>query len=223
MDPSGETWYDVNGNRIFIDDGNEDMAITVSQMQFNRLERKFEKDRNYEQYRDKLADINGYTTTNTIFGKFSEFSRNGNGTETLPGVEVVWHKPNDAPDAARQDYSGFFGHLDYFWNGGIADGYKHNIDGQVIGIAPLMGNPPVPSFKGGNPVKSINQLQKLVNIGKAPKTITRFDKVKNLKEIDHVHFSNGSALNLDGTWRHGFKTLTNEEIKFLKLYEWTIP
>ena len=152
MDPSGETWYDVNGNRIFIDDGNEDMAITVSQMQFNRLERKFDKNRNYEQYRDKLADINGYTTTNTIFGKFSEFSRNGNGIETLPGVEVVWHKPNDAPGAARQDYSGFFGHLDYFLSGGIADGYKHNIDGQVIGIAPLMGNPPVPAFKGGNVV-----------------------------------------------------------------------
>ena len=159
-DPSGQTWYDVRGKRKFIDDGvDDDMTIKVSQMQFRRLERRFENDRNYEAYRNKLADINGYTTTHTIFGKFSEFSRNGNGTEVLPGVEVRWHRPNDAPGAARQDYSGFFGHLNYFWNGGIADGYKHNIDGQVIGFAPLMGTPPVPAFKGGNMIKGLKTLQ----------------------------------------------------------------
>jgi len=102
-DPSGQTWYDVRGERRFIDDGvDDDMAIKVSQMQFRRLERKFENDRNYEAYRDKLADINGYTTTHTIFGKFSEFSRNGNGTEVLPGVEVRWHRQNGIPYSDRQ-------------------------------------------------------------------------------------------------------------------------
>jgi RHS repeat-associated protein len=223
-DPSGETWYDVNGERKFIDDGvDDDMAIKVSQMQFRRLERRFEKDRNYEVYRNKLADINGYTTTHTIFGNFSEFSKNGSGVVTLPAIEVRWHKPNDAPGAARQDYSGIWGVLNYFWNGGIADGFKHNYDGQVIGVAPIMGNPPIPAFKGGNVVKSVNQLNKLVNIGKAPKTITRFDPIRRAGDLKHVHFSNGSALNLDGTWRHGVKILTNEEINFLQLYGWPTP
>jgi RHS repeat-associated protein len=93
VDPSGETWYDVDGKRRYIDDGIDDMAIEVNRRQFNRLERKFENNRNYEQYRDKLANINGYTTTNTLFGNFKEMSQNGNGTRMLPGVEAVWHRP----------------------------------------------------------------------------------------------------------------------------------
>ena len=40
--------------------------------------------------------------------------------------------------------------------------------------------------------KSINQLQKEVNSGKAPKGIERFDKGKILNEQDHVHFSKNS-------------------------------
>ncbi|MDR2206282.1 MAG: RHS repeat-associated core domain-containing protein [Flavobacteriaceae bacterium] len=71
--------------------------------------------------------------------------------------------------------------------------------------------------------KSMNQLNKLVKIGKAPKSILRFDLGKVKGEINHVHFDNGAALNIDGTWKHGSKVLTNKEIKFLQENGWTIP
>jgi RHS repeat-associated protein len=92
IDPSGQTWYDVNGNRRFIDDGIDNMIIEISKRQFNRLERKFNNVRNYEKYRDKLAEINGYTTK-TTFGNFKEMSKNGSGVEMLPGIDVHWHRP----------------------------------------------------------------------------------------------------------------------------------
>ena len=72
-------------------------------------------------------------------------------------------------------------------------------------------------------IKSINQLNKLIKTGKLLKTITRFDKGKIFGELDHVHFSNGAALNIDGTWKHGSKVLTNKEIKILTENGWTLP
>ena len=224
-DPSGQTWYDVRGKRKFIDDGvDDDMAIKVSQMQFRRLERRFENDSNYEAYRDKLADINGYTTTHPIFGNFSEFSQNGDGTKVLPGVEVRWHRPSDAPCAARQDYSGFFGHLNYFWNGGIADGYKHNIDGQEIGVAPLMGTPPVPALKGGSVIKGLKTLQTGGNTLKPEtlkalgltqeqgnKAIHALKKAENVLPNQHGKImSNGDYL-LDGIYKGNL-------FEYLRLY-----
>ena len=90
-DPSGETWYDVNGDRKRIDDGVDDLLIEVSQRQFNRLERKFDRNRSYEAYRDKMSEKNGFT----IFGNFGEFSRNGNGLTTLQGVEMAFNRPTE--------------------------------------------------------------------------------------------------------------------------------
>jgi RHS repeat-associated protein len=72
-------------------------------------------------------------------------------------------------------------------------------------------------------IKGINQLNKLVKTGKAPKTITRFDKGKIMGELDHVHFKDGAALNVNGTWKHGSKQLTNAEATFLQKYGWTLP
>ena len=46
------------------------------------------------------------------------------------------------------------------------------------------------------------------------------------REKDHVHFSDGTALNKDGTWKHiKNKThkFTNEEKKYLKENGWKIP
>lgn len=72
--------------------------------------------------------------------------------------------------------------------------------------------------------KSINQLNKVVQTGKAPKSIKRFDKGKDINQaVDHVHFIDGSALRKDGVWRHGQRQLTNEETKFLKDNGWAIP
>ena len=84
---------------------------------------------------------------------------------------------------------------------------------RAVGAAP----------RGFSKFKSINQLNKLVQTGKLPKTITRFDKGKILGELDHVHFRNGSALNINGTWKHSSKILTNKEIKILTQNGWALP
>ncbi len=47
-----------------------------------------------------------------------------------------------------------------------------------------------------------------------PITIKRFDRRKIFGKFDHVHFTDGSALNRNGTWKQGFRLLTNKEIKF---------
>ena len=69
-------------------------------------------------------------------------------------------------------------------------------------------------------------MQKDVATGRAPKNIDRFDKGSGFREKDHVHFSDGTALNKDGTWKHiKNKThkFTNEEKKYLKENGWKIP
>lgn len=77
--------------------------------------------------------------------------------------------------------------------------------------------------KAAMKVLSVNQLENLVRLGKAPKGIVRFDKYKNSYEIAHVHFDNGSALYMNGKWRHGSKVLTNTEKEFLKKHGWQLP
>ena len=75
----------------------------------------------------------------------------------------------------------------------------------------------------GTKGKSINQLQQDVSRGKAPDGIKRFDKGNpKHKEQDHVHFENGSALNKDGTWKHGKGNLTKEQQNYLKQNGWNI-
>ena len=71
----------------------------------------------------------------------------------------------------------------------------------------------------------MNQLQREIRQGKAPKGITRLDKgdIKH-KEQPHVHFKDGSALNKDGTWKHGDgkNTLTKEQAQYWKQNGWDI-
>ncbi len=73
--------------------------------------------------------------------------------------------------------------------------------------------------------KSINQLQKDVEKGKAPKGIERFDSPKVKGEQEHVHFegSGNNALNKDGTWKHGNVELTKKQIEYLKENGWKTP
>ena len=70
--------------------------------------------------------------------------------------------------------------------------------------------------------KSINQLQQDVKKGKAPKGITDFHTGKIPGEQDHVHFKDGSALNKDGTWKHGKGNLTNDQKQYLEQNGWNI-
>lgn len=44
----------------------------------------------------------------------------------------------------------------------------------------------------------------------------------NKGEQPHVHFKDGSALNKDGTWKHGHGKLTNEQKQYLKQNGWDI-
>lgn len=72
--------------------------------------------------------------------------------------------------------------------------------------------------------KSINQLNKEIQKGKTPEGIIRFDKGTDRPgEQPHVHFKDGSALNQNGTWRHGKIDLTKEQIKYLENNGWKIP
>ncbi len=70
---------------------------------------------------------------------------------------------------------------------------------------------------------SLNQFQKQVERGKTPKSVDRVDKGLGPHEQDHVHFKDGSALNRDGTWKHGGRELTKAESELLQQFGWTIP
>jgi hypothetical protein len=63
IDPNGLTDYAVNGTIRTINDGHNDIRIEVSQRQFNKLQKKFDKSgKSYERYRTKLMEKNGYFT-----------------------------------------------------------------------------------------------------------------------------------------------------------------
>ena len=89
FDPNGLTDYEVNGKTKKINDGVNNLKISVNQRQFNRLERKFNRSNGYENYRDKMSVKNGYTTTSSS----GEFSRTENGTYTAPELSAEYHKP----------------------------------------------------------------------------------------------------------------------------------
>jgi len=66
-------------------------------------------------------------------------------------------------------------------------------------------------------------LQKQVQQGKAPKSVERVDKGRGDYEKDHVHFEDGSALNIDGSWKHGGRKVTRQEAEWLLKNGWKIP
>ena len=80
------------------------------------------------------------------------------------------------------------------------------------------------------PPTSRNQMQKQAENGQAPKEVDRVDGVHtNLKPPNnqpHIHFKNGTAINLDGTMHHGgVKDLkiTNQIAKWLLNNGWSLP
>ena len=72
--------------------------------------------------------------------------------------------------------------------------------------------------------KSINQLEKDVEKGRAPKTIKRFDRAHSPDGQEHVHFKEPkSALNMDGSWKDGEPFLIDKKTKeYLKRNGWKI-
>jgi hypothetical protein len=93
-------------------------------------------------------------------------------------------------------------------------------------IIPNTGTPnPDPNNKQSSTKKtSRNQMQKQVERGQAPKTVDRVDPGLGPNEQDHIHFSDGNALNEDGTWKHGSgRPLTNAETGWIQGNGWNIP
>lgn len=70
---------------------------------------------------------------------------------------------------------------------------------------------------------SINQLEMLVKRGQAPRSIRGFHPAyAKHTPMPHVHFTDGSSLYIDGTWRHRYKELSNAEINFLRIHGWNV-
>ena len=66
---------------------------------------------------------------------------------------------------------------------------------------------------GGKPT-SPNQMQKQVARGQAPNTVVRVDNPKIPGQLPHIHFSDGTAMNIDGSVHdamRGVHNLTNSE------------
>ena len=66
---------------------------------------------------------------------------------------------------------------------------------------------------GGKPT-SPNQMQKQVERGQAPGTVVRVDNPKIPGQLPHIHFSDGTAMNIDGSIHdamRGVHILTNIE------------
>ena len=72
--------------------------------------------------------------------------------------------------------------------------------------------------------KNPNQLNQEIQRGQAPKGIARIDRgSKSVKgEQTHVHFDNGNALNIDGTWKHGQGIITKAQREWLIKNGWKI-
>lgn len=89
IDPLGLTDYIVNGKTRTINDGHHDVSIKVSERQFNRLHRKFDRGGSgYERMMNRMSVQNGFTT----FGTFGEAYTDASGTHYLKGVSITAHK-----------------------------------------------------------------------------------------------------------------------------------
>ena len=63
-------------------------------------------------------------------------------------------------------------------------------------------------------------MQKEVERGQAPKSVDSVHKGLIPNEKDHVHFTDGSARNQDGTWKHGFSDISNKVKDWLGKHGW---
>lgn len=68
-------------------------------------------------------------------------------------------------------------------------------------------------------------MNQMVKRGKAPQGVRRVDagKLGAKYEKPHVHFEDGSALNIDGSWKHGKSSLTRAIRDWLRNNGWDVP
>jgi RHS repeat-associated protein len=74
-----------------------------------------------------------------------------------------------------------------------------------------------------NKPTSAGQMNQQIKRGQSPHSTTSADVPRTPNEKPHVHFENGQALNNDGTWKHGGRSLTNAEKQWLKQNNWQLP
>jgi hypothetical protein len=96
------------------------------------------------------------------------------------------------------------------------------------GASAAAGAPPPEDDESGDKktndkAKSPNQLNNDIKQGNAPKGVDRVDVGKVKGEQTHVHFDDDSALNKDGTWKHGERDLTRAQEKWLVQNGWNLP
>ncbi|HYW12862.1 MAG TPA: RHS repeat-associated core domain-containing protein [Longimicrobium sp.] len=70
---------------------------------------------------------------------------------------------------------------------------------------------------------SPGRMQREVERGQAPRTVDRVDQGRGPYEKDHVEFLSGDALNRDGSWKHGGRSLSNAEQAWIRKHEWSLP
>lgn len=69
---------------------------------------------------------------------------------------------------------------------------------------------------------SPNQMNQAIRRGQAPRGITRIDTPKVPNEQLHATFEGGAALNVDGSWKHGFVDLTRAQRDWLIENGWDL-
>lgn len=182
----------------------------------------------------RQAVIDRYTNTFTNLliqsGSFSELVRSGkiNAKTIATAFVQLISTPQGLEDLGTLIYSvlfsnGIFGAINKVSGEGRA--FLRTLTAAISNAkanGQILMQVEIAAVRGGA-AKSINQLNQLVITDKLPKTIKRFDKGKILGELDHVHFTDGSALNINGTWKHGSKSLTNSEKNILLQNGWILP
>lgn len=102
----------------------------------------------------------------------------------------------------------------------------------IAGVNAAFGNPGAgpraaasKAKKGAKASKitSPNQLNMQIQTGNAPPGLERVDVGKVKGEQAHIHFKDGSALNIDGTWKHGETKLTTQQEKWIRKNGWSLP
>ena len=77
----------------------------------------------------------------------------------------------------------------------------------------------MPMMASGCGYTSVNQMQHLINSGQAPSSITSVHNGFQGQQ-PHVHFSDGTAMNFDGTAHHGSPNPTASTMSWLNGHGW---
>ena len=96
VDPDGRTYFEVEGERKQINDGNDDVTIlNVTQWQFNRLQKSFKNNNlpKYNRLYNKYKNHNGYIEMTSCGGDFII----GDEVYVLPGVNLTRHSGEPYP------------------------------------------------------------------------------------------------------------------------------